>query len=120
MNLWLTAAVALLPALAAAGWLAAAGDLENRLVALELGTTLAVFMLILLSVGYDQTDNDAFGQETHIVNQQITFATDSGNDGSRVLDLDRMGLITRYDLHRQRVQITGSLGEIHANHEKHR
>ena len=54
MNLWLTAAVALLPALAAAGWVAAVADIENRFVAVELGTTLAVFMLMLLSVGYDQ------------------------------------------------------------------
>lgn len=54
VNIWLTAAVALLPALAAAGWLAAVADLENRLVALELGTTIAVFALMLLSVGYDQ------------------------------------------------------------------
>ena len=54
MNLWLTAVVALLPAFAAAGLMAAVGDLENRFVALELGTTLAVFMLMLLSVGFDQ------------------------------------------------------------------
>ncbi|MBV8736368.1 MAG: hypothetical protein JO007_03740 [Alphaproteobacteria bacterium] len=54
MNLWLTAAVALLPALAAAGWVAAVADIENRFVALELGSTLTVFMLMLLSVGYDQ------------------------------------------------------------------
>ena len=54
MNLWLTAAAALLPALAAAGWMAAIADLENRFVALELAATIAVFMLMLLSVGYDQ------------------------------------------------------------------
>ena len=55
MNLWLTAAVALLPALAAAGFIAALADLENRLVALELASTTTVFMLMLLSVGYDQS-----------------------------------------------------------------
>ena len=55
MNVWLTGAVALLPALTAAGWMAAMADLEDRLVALELATTLVVFMLMLLSVGYDQS-----------------------------------------------------------------
>jgi multisubunit Na+/H+ antiporter MnhF subunit len=54
LNIWLTAAVALLPGLAAAGWMVALSDLGNRLVALELGTTIAVFALMLLSVGYDQ------------------------------------------------------------------
>jgi multisubunit Na+/H+ antiporter MnhF subunit len=54
MNLWLAAALALLPPLAAAGWVAATADLENRLAALELASTLAVFMLVLLSAGYDQ------------------------------------------------------------------
>ena len=54
MNIWLTAALALLPALAAAGALAATGDIPNRFVAVELASTLVVFMLMLLSVGYDQ------------------------------------------------------------------
>lgn len=54
MNIWLTAALALLPALAAAGVLAAAGDIPNRFVAIEFASTIAVFMLMLLSAGYDQ------------------------------------------------------------------
>ena len=55
MNLWLTAAVALFPALAAAGLGGGGGRCRKTgFVALELGTTLAVFMLMLLSVGYDQ------------------------------------------------------------------
>ena len=54
MNLWLTAVLGLLPALAAAGWVAATADVENRFVALELASTFAVFILMLLAVGYDQ------------------------------------------------------------------
>jgi multicomponent Na+:H+ antiporter subunit F len=54
MNIWLTAVVALLPPLAAAGWLAATADAANRLVALELASTIAMFALMLLAVGYRQ------------------------------------------------------------------
>lgn len=54
MNIWLTATLALLPPLAAAGWLVAAADLLNRVVALELAGSLAVFALMLLSAGYNQ------------------------------------------------------------------
>jgi multisubunit Na+/H+ antiporter MnhF subunit len=54
MNRWLTAAAALLPALAAAGLMAATADLANRFVALQLAGAVTVFMLMLLAVGYDQ------------------------------------------------------------------
>jgi multisubunit Na+/H+ antiporter MnhF subunit len=54
MNLWLTAAVALLPALAAAGILAATAGVSERLIALEFATVVGLFMLMLLAVGYDQ------------------------------------------------------------------
>jgi multisubunit Na+/H+ antiporter MnhF subunit len=54
VNIWLTATVGLLPPLAVAGWLTATGNLPNRLVALELAGTIAVFALVLLSVGYGQ------------------------------------------------------------------
>jgi multisubunit Na+/H+ antiporter MnhF subunit len=54
VNIWLTAALGLLPPLAAAGWLTATGNVANRLVALELASTLTVFALVLLSVGYGQ------------------------------------------------------------------
>jgi multisubunit Na+/H+ antiporter MnhF subunit len=54
VNIWLTAALGLLPPLAAAGWLTATGTVANRLVALELAGTLTVFALVLLSVGYSQ------------------------------------------------------------------
>lgn len=54
MNIWLTAALGLLPPLAAAGWLTAMGNVANRLAALELASTVTVFALVLLSVGYGQ------------------------------------------------------------------
>lgn len=54
MNIWLTAAVALLPPLAATGLMAGAARAPNRLVGLLLASAIALFMLMLLSVGYDQ------------------------------------------------------------------
>jgi multicomponent Na+:H+ antiporter subunit F len=54
VNLWLTAALALLPPLAACAWLGATGRTTDRLVALQLATALAVFMLILFARGFDQ------------------------------------------------------------------
>lgn len=54
MNLWLTTAGALLPALAAAGALAATAGVSDRLVALEFATAVGFFMLMLRAGGYDQ------------------------------------------------------------------
>jgi multisubunit Na+/H+ antiporter MnhF subunit len=44
----------LLPALAAAGALAATAGVSDRLVALEFATAVGFFMLVLGAVGYDQ------------------------------------------------------------------
>ena len=54
MNLWLTAAAALLPVLAAAGILAATAGASDRLVALEFASAIGLFILMLSAVGYDQ------------------------------------------------------------------
>jgi multisubunit Na+/H+ antiporter MnhF subunit len=54
VNWWLTAAAALLPPLAAAGFSAATQTLPGRLVAQEFAGTVALFALMLLAVGYDQ------------------------------------------------------------------
>ena len=53
-NAWLIAAIALLPALAATGWATLSGGLARRLVALELSTTLASLVLVLLTIAFDQ------------------------------------------------------------------
>ena len=54
MNLWLTTALALLPALFAAGTLAATAGVSDRLVAVEFAAAVGLFVLMLLAVGYDQ------------------------------------------------------------------
>jgi multisubunit Na+/H+ antiporter MnhF subunit len=54
MNVWLAAAIALLPALGFCLVVAMQSGLADRLVALELATAIAVFVLILLIVAFDQ------------------------------------------------------------------
>ncbi|HJU15540.1 MAG TPA: monovalent cation/H+ antiporter complex subunit F [Stellaceae bacterium] len=54
MNVWLAAAIALLPALGGCAVVAVGSGLADRLVALELATVIAVFALMLLIVAFDQ------------------------------------------------------------------
>src|SRR5579884_2048786 len=54
MNAWLAAAIALLPALGCCLVVATRSGLADRLVALELATAIAVFVLMLLIVAFDQ------------------------------------------------------------------
>lgn len=54
MNVWLAAAIALLPALGGCAIVAIGGDLADRLVALELASSLTVFAVMLLIVAFDQ------------------------------------------------------------------
>lgn len=51
---WLTAAVAMLPALAIPLCGTARGDLANRLVAVQLATIIAALILVLMSFAFDQ------------------------------------------------------------------
>ncbi len=55
MNAWLLAALALLPALAWPLWVACRSGTANRLVAVQLASTLTGLMLALLSFGFDQS-----------------------------------------------------------------
>jgi len=45
----------MLPPLAIPLWVAARGDLANRLAAVQLGTVIAAFMLVMMSFAFDQT-----------------------------------------------------------------
>jgi multisubunit Na+/H+ antiporter MnhF subunit len=54
MNVWLAAAIALLPALGGCAVVAMIRDLADRLVALELATVITVFALMALIVAFDQ------------------------------------------------------------------
>ncbi len=52
MNMWLVAATALLLALVPCGFVIVRGEALDRLVALELGSTLAVLVLMLVAQGF--------------------------------------------------------------------
>lgn len=54
MNAWLIAALALLPPFACAAFLALRGSMANRLVAVQLGSAITVFILMLLTMAVDQ------------------------------------------------------------------
>ena len=52
MNEWLVAAVGFLVLLLAAGFMAMRGDLLDRVVAMELSSTLGTIILVLLAQGF--------------------------------------------------------------------
>ncbi len=52
MNMWLVAATALLLAFVPCGFVIVRGEALDRLVALELGSTLAVLVLMLVAQGF--------------------------------------------------------------------
>ena len=54
MNPWLATAIALVPAFGGCAVFAMRRNIADRLVALELATVLSAFMLILLTVAFDQ------------------------------------------------------------------
>lgn len=51
---WLVAIIALLPALAVPLWIAARGSLADRLVAVQLASTIAAVIMTLMSFAFDQ------------------------------------------------------------------
>lgn len=55
MTMWMTATLALLPALAFPIWVACRGSLPNRLVAVQLATTLTAMVLALMTFVFDQS-----------------------------------------------------------------
>jgi multicomponent Na+:H+ antiporter subunit F len=56
-NAWLVAAVLLLPPLLVAVLAAARGPIHVRLIAVELATSLAIVLLIVLSFAFDQASS---------------------------------------------------------------
>lgn len=54
-NPWLIAIIALLPALGVPLWVAARGNLANRLAAVQLGSVVTALILVLMSFAFDQT-----------------------------------------------------------------
>lgn len=56
-NVWLLAALALLPPLLAAVLAAARGAIHSRLIAVELATSVAIVLLIVLSFAFDQASS---------------------------------------------------------------
>ncbi|EYD77712.1 hypothetical protein Rumeso_00670 [Rubellimicrobium mesophilum DSM 19309] len=54
MTVWLLAAIGLLPSLAVSAVMALRGSTADRLVAVQFCTTVAAFMLVLLTVAFDQ------------------------------------------------------------------
>lgn len=54
MSPWLAAALALVPPLVCAGIVAATRHSNDRLVALQLGSAITIFMLVLFAAGEDQ------------------------------------------------------------------
>jgi multicomponent Na+:H+ antiporter subunit F len=56
-NAWLIAALLLLPPLLLAVLAAARGAIHSRLIAVELATSLAVVLLIVLSFAFDQSSS---------------------------------------------------------------
>jgi len=52
---WLVAIIALLPALAVPLWTAARGRLADRLVAVQLASTIAAVIMTLMSFAFDQS-----------------------------------------------------------------
>jgi multisubunit Na+/H+ antiporter MnhF subunit len=56
-NAWLIAAVLLLPPFLAAVLAAGRGAIHGRLVAVELATSLAIVLLIVLSFAFDQSSS---------------------------------------------------------------
>lgn len=74
MNPWLAAAVALLPVLAAAGWVTATAGIGGRLVALEFASIVAFFMLMLLAVAYGQPSFIDLALTLAILSLPATFA----------------------------------------------
>ncbi len=56
MNEWLLAVLAMLVPLGVPLWIAGGrGDLANRLVAIQLGSTVTCFILVLMSFAFDQS-----------------------------------------------------------------
>lgn len=51
---WLAAAIAMLPPLAVPLWVAARGQLTDRLVAVQLASTITIVAMVLLSFAFDQ------------------------------------------------------------------
>jgi multisubunit Na+/H+ antiporter MnhF subunit len=57
VNLWILSAIALLPPLCGAVLASARGPLAPRLVAVQFATSLATFLLLILSFGFDQASS---------------------------------------------------------------
>lgn len=55
MTPWLAAIIALVPALAVPFWIAARGHLADRLVAVQLASTITGVIMTLMSFAFDQT-----------------------------------------------------------------
>jgi len=54
MNVWLAAVLALLPPLAMAGTVALRAGSADRLVAVQLATSISILILVLMSFAFDQ------------------------------------------------------------------
>lgn len=54
MSAWLAAVIALLPPLAAAGYVGLTGRVPDRLAAAEFAGTLSTLILVLMSFAFDQ------------------------------------------------------------------
>ena len=52
---FLAACIALLPALAIPLWIGMRGSLPDRLIAVQLGTTIAAIIMVLMSFAFDQS-----------------------------------------------------------------
>jgi multicomponent Na+:H+ antiporter subunit F len=55
MNPWLLSLIAWLPPLALPLWVAARGRLADRLVALQLATSVVILLVVLASFAFDQS-----------------------------------------------------------------